>query len=248
MFVINLPEAVERRTFIEAQLRALGMTYEIFPATRGSALTADDWLAHADVRAFARYEGRSMLPGELGCALSHIGIYRQVLDRALPMALILEDDACLNPNVPRVAEALERCVSASEARAILLTWASVVGPVQRGKLWAGYQLTAAKSAVCTHGYVITRAAAERLIAALYPVRHPADCWTWMRRHGVLRIDAVVPPCITADLSLATQIPGTVNHDPMRSSLIRRSWRRVCRAWWRIGDWTVAACHRLVGPV
>jgi glycosyl transferase family 25 len=113
----------------------------------------------------------------LGCALSHIAIYRLVKERNLSHALILEDDAWLNPNLPQLLKAIAEKYPQEKRRVLLLTSCGAISLRKWEFLWSSYQINKVKSAACTHGYVVTNAAADVLIEALYPVRHVADCWT-----------------------------------------------------------------------
>ena len=73
-------------------LEAMGLIFEITDAVDGKALSKAelDTLMNcaADV---------SLSPGDVGCYMSHINICQQIVDRNIPLALIMEDDASLNP-------------------------------------------------------------------------------------------------------------------------------------------------------
>lgn len=80
---------------MERELRIAGIdSYEFVEAVDGSVL---------DLSALERYQedvatranGERMLPGEVACALSHIGIYERMLDEGMSHCLILEDDIVL---------------------------------------------------------------------------------------------------------------------------------------------------------
>ncbi len=203
IFVINLPEDNLRRIAIEKQLQSLGLDFEIFPAIRGKNLSAEETTKHYDAKWFIRHLGRPATPGEIGCALSHIEIYRQIKAQNISHALILEDDAWLNPNLPELLNAIDEKYSPEQKNVFLLTWFSAISQHNIQTLWSNYHVAKVKSAYCTHGYVVSNAAADALINALYPVIHAADCWGWLRRHRIVNIFAVFPTCITADLSYET---------------------------------------------
>ena len=244
IFVINLAEDTERRHSIEEQLTNLGLSHEMLPAVKGKLLSPDDRRNSYDELRFVRNEGRSALPGELGCALSHIEAYRLVVERKLPYALILEDDAWLNPNVPQLLKAIERQYPPSEANVFLLTWFNALGSRKLGALWSSYHVADVKSAYCAHGYVVSNAAAEALVKALHPVRHLADCWNWLRRHRVVRVLAVVPTCITADLSYATRTSGELAETVAGRSRVGFLRHKLHRVIWRLVDHGSAVSSRL----
>ena len=147
IFVINLPEDKERRHAIEGQLGRLGLSYEVLPAIRGAQLTPDERRRQYDEKWFVRNEGRPALPGELGCALSHLAAYRLVVERKIPYALILEDDAWLNPNLPQLLQAIEKKYLPTEKNVFLLTWISAMSGRNHGELWSSYHVAEMKSCV-----------------------------------------------------------------------------------------------------
>ena len=243
IFVINLPEDTERQRAIDIQLRGLGLAYELFPAIRGKLLTPAEKAQHYNETWFVRNEGRPALPGELGCALSHIAVYRLIRERNISHALILEDDAWLNPNLPQLLQAIEQRYPPSQKNVFLLTWFSAISTRKFDTLWASYHLADIKSALCTHGYVISNAAADALIKALYPVRHVADCWGWLQRHGIVRIRAVFPTCITADMAFETRTTSELSTASDQRPLSKRLARKIYRGFWWMFDRMLATLHR-----
>jgi glycosyl transferase family 25 len=244
IFVINLPEDAARREAIEKQLHELGLSYDIFPAIRGKLLSPQEKARHYDEKWFVRNEGRPALAGELGCALSHIGVYRLIQERNLSHALILEDDAWLNPNLPQLLEAIDRKHDPDQKNVFLLTWFSAISMGGYKTLWSAYHLAKVKSALCTHGYVVSNAAAGALVDSLYPVRHVADCWDWLRRHGIVDIWAVFPTCITTDLSYETSTTPELARRPIKRPLLKRLARKAYRGFWWFYDRALAMMRRV----
>lgn len=244
IFVINLPEAASRREAIERQLCQFNLTFELVPAIRGKSLTPQERQRHYDEKRCLRTFGRALGAGELGCSLSHITCYRKMIEKKISHALILEDDAWLNPNLPQILEVLETESASSQPEVILLTWASPVANPYR-RLWAGYGLQPVCSAQCTHGYVLTLAAAEALLDALYPVHNVPDCWDWVLKHNVVQIQAVIPPCITANLSYDSAIAPEIQTMVTAWSWRQRLLFKLSRVWWKSIDTTVAIWNRYV---
>ena len=87
-FFINLDHDTGRRAALERQLDALGLPYSRFPGVYGKALPADELARHYD-HARATGQSRELTVGEVGCALSHLGVYRAMIEQNLPYALIL---------------------------------------------------------------------------------------------------------------------------------------------------------------
>lgn len=191
-FFINLDHDTARRDALERQLDALGLPHSRFPGVYGKALAAAELSRDYDhARAIDR--SRELTVGEVGCALSHLGVYRAMLEQNLPYALILEDDAKLGPDVPAVLNALSRQVSPDEPVVTLLTH------IDRYYKRSAKPLTADHSTVklanyqwLAHGYFVTRAAAKRMVEQLYPVWLAADYWHKFEREGIVQMRAVVP--------------------------------------------------------
>lgn len=92
VIVINLPDAVERRTFQEQQLQKLSLNYTILVAT-----SVDD----IDEKTYKQHYNdwlRSLKKTEVACYYSHKKCWDKVISSNQP-ALILEDDAYLSDNI-----------------------------------------------------------------------------------------------------------------------------------------------------
>lgn len=86
---INLDRAGERRLFMERQGERLGLAFE-----RVRAVEAGEIDAALSARLNGRWE-RPLTPAELGCFLSHHGLWREIAEGSAPV-LVLEDDAILS--------------------------------------------------------------------------------------------------------------------------------------------------------
>src|SRR5689334_15482310 len=92
--VINLPQAEGRRRLMQAQLEQPGMPkYAFVPGVDGRALPDAEVAKVYDLEKTKSDFGRALTRGELGCALGHVAAYREIVARALPVALVFEDDA-----------------------------------------------------------------------------------------------------------------------------------------------------------
>ena len=102
VFYINVASRLDRRQFMEDQFARLGLAAERIEAVTPAEITEADRRAYCD-------PGRTswMTDGEFACNLSHLGVWRLLLERGLAHALILEDDAVLSASLPRFLEAIE---------------------------------------------------------------------------------------------------------------------------------------------
>lgn len=191
-YVINLDREFERRNEISAQLLAQDIPFSVFPAVDGHLLDGEA-VARAYDEAAARKGYRELSRGELGCALSHLGVYRQILADKVDHALVLEDDARLGPDVKQVLRELAVAIPASSPLVVLLSH------VDKYTRWSSQPLGETASLVRrygewwrAHAYFITRAAAAAMLENLYPVQCAADCWSRFEKRGVIEVKALVP--------------------------------------------------------
>lgn len=95
VYVITLRRCVDRQ---ESMKRLLdGMSYELFWAVDGNALSAEEVAALTDAASIRANCGRGLSRGEIGCSLSHRYVCEDALRRGFSRVLVLEDDARLLP-------------------------------------------------------------------------------------------------------------------------------------------------------
>jgi glycosyl transferase family 25 len=94
IFVISLVGS-KRRENIARQLSRWPGTWSFIDAVYGRDLTDEDVARCYDERAVIRRIGRPMTRGEIGNSLSHLSIYRRMIEEGIPRAIVLEDDALL---------------------------------------------------------------------------------------------------------------------------------------------------------
>ena len=184
-YVVNLPQSLDRRENILAECARFGLEPEIFPAVYGKNLTDEELRARVDSLALDVFS-----KGEIGCSLSHLGIYRDMIEKNIPVAFVLEDDIAFLRDPRPVLDGLEQTTTGDSPEMYLLTRNKPADqmiddgrPVRtidgcrfyRG--WRGFG---------TYGYVITRKAAANLIALQTPMKFAADWWKVFRTFGALR--------------------------------------------------------------
>src|SRR5689334_19676770 len=90
-FLINLDRSPDRLTHMQAQLAALDIKAERVSAVDGR----DRVPAHLRSQ-FAT--STNLTSAEVGCYASHLAVMEIIRDRQLPHAVVLEDDANLQPD------------------------------------------------------------------------------------------------------------------------------------------------------
>jgi len=191
-FIISLPKDRNRREYLEKQLQKLAIPFSVIEAVHGESLSAEELAASYDRKKAINLFNRELSKGEIGCALSHLSIYKRMIAEDIPHALILEDDArILDDDLPATLSTLAQRYTERTPVAVLLNH------VQRYDGATGLQLDDTRRiydayrGVCAHGYFVTKAAADILARDLYPVYVVADKWEYFQEK-FLPVKALVP--------------------------------------------------------
>jgi glycosyl transferase family 25 len=228
IFVINLEQEAERRKEMRRQLDALGAAFEFVAAVDGRSLSAVELAENYDT-AKAKREREVMTLPEIGCALSHLAVYRKVVAENLPGALILEDDAKLSGDTLTVANRLSALIPPDEARVVLLNHVPRYLRRSRMPLTATHSLVQPHSLCwCAHGYFVTRTAAARLLDKLHPVWITIDHWRRVQETDAVTVSAVTP--FVVSLAPAAEHSSIANRGVKERGLaggLLRLRRRYC---------------------
>lgn len=192
VFVVNLDRHPDRLASINKQLGDLGLPYQRISAVDGNKLTQLELDTVYDPVLCKRLLGRELARGEIGCAMSHLSICRQMVDESIEVACVLEDDAQLNPALPSILDALECFGKDQKPIVCLLTHVGRYTDWGAMPINSTHRICKTVHAFCTHGYVINRAAAKALLEHNHKINHPIDFWNDLSSMGVLQVRAVVP--------------------------------------------------------
>ncbi len=206
IFLINLEKNQERLLAMDQQLRAFNLVYERVDAILGRALSSQALKQVYSRTRSALARGQGLKLGEIGCALSHLKIYKRMVDEQIDCALILEDDLMLSKDFPNVVAQVEAFVDKREKQVVLLSnYDGEVAECAQG-------ICVAKEVTCADGYCVTLPAARMLLHANYPVITEADCWPrWLKRFGLSMFRAY-PTTIVQDCQrFGTEINNTEEH-------------------------------------
>ncbi|MCR8726832.1 glycosyltransferase family 25 protein [Frigidibacter sp. ROC022] len=223
LFILTMPDDTARRAPLVDWLEARGIGHELFFGVDGRGGLAPEWEASIDRAAARRRMGRNMGDAEFACALSHQEILRAVVERGLPGAVVLEDDA-------RPTEALATFLKERtylRAPMILLdhsnTW------VIRGSAESyGAGLTAHRVALSPFratGYSVSARAAAEIRALSLPISFIPDWPCDIREVGAV---ALMP----RPVGHPEPLPGQSHLEPQRQDVQHRRGRFLQPAYWR----------------
>lgn len=190
-FVINLDDEFLRRESISQQLDKINAQYNIFSAVNGNAMTNDELNdVYSESGAILR-QSRPLTPSEIGCALSHIRVYEKIIENKIDAALIIEDDAILEDDFPRVLREIGKIIKPAEREVFLLSKCEHLGEIKL-ILPCGYKVCEMKVGYYTSSYIITYAGAKALVNTLFPIHDVADCWNRLQGIGAIEIYGIDP--------------------------------------------------------
>jgi glycosyl transferase, family 25 len=198
IWVLSLARATDRRRSIEAGFGALGLPFELIDAIDGRSedvsAEASQWRSRFEI-------GRPLSPGEIAASLTHLRAYQRIVDDGVPYAVIVEDDVEPTPALIDVLGALDDLPPDWD----VVTLHSLF-PSARPRPLAGPPLVG-EFRVCTYERmpygsqccVVSRAAAERLLAVGRPVRFPPDDLVFRPRPARLKYYGIEPsPVVHGD--------------------------------------------------
>ena len=173
IYVLNLERSPERRAFILGHLASMDLPANIFPAVDGRTLDIPELEGKGIYRdAVARDKfSRSLSAAEIGCALSHVGLYEKLVQEGVEAALVLEDDAMLVNGFREQLATLMSELPADWDVVQLIFKCEDVEPFS--PCLVRFPMRTAMP-VAAAGYLISRAGAMKLVANAYPLRYPAD--------------------------------------------------------------------------
>jgi GR25 family glycosyltransferase involved in LPS biosynthesis len=227
-FVIHLERAAGRRPTVEALMGALPVPSEILPAVDGRLLPPEAvGAAYVRARHAPRYPFSLGLP-EIGAFLSHRAAWRRIVDEGLDCAVVFEDDAAVDPE--RFSEVLDFLASERDRWSYALMPAAGLEPpgevlARRGSLALIRPHAPPLRAI---GQVVSREAAERLLAVTAPFDRPVDTFLQMNWVTGLTLLAVTPTPIR-DVSRET---GGTTVQRKRMGLLQRLHHEAMRPVYR----------------
>ncbi|MFU1478848.1 glycosyltransferase family 25 protein [Roseovarius sp. C7] len=223
-FILHLTRATARRENAKRLRDDCGLPAEIWPAVDGAAMDDRDLKARVDAGLFAPRYPFPLRTGEIGCFLSHRQIWAEILRRDLDHALILEDDAGLDPDQFAQALALAHA-HLDRFGYIQFQTRAARGPARLVAAQGACQLLLPQmGGLRTTGQLIDRASAERLLAASERFDRPVDTFVQSHWHTGLRPAMILPSGLS---EIADQLEGSTIQSARKSfpEKLRREWLR-----------------------
>lgn len=170
-YCINLDSKNERWEQMQEHFAAIFPDMERFPAVLGRSL--EKYPDNVHDFSYRLHVGRRILPGEVGCYLSHLGVLQRFLESDREFALICEDDIIPQKSLGPLLENLLAQSYAWEFVRLHHYCCHKAIPCcgLRNDYRLGMSFGGKISSAC---YLVSRRGARRLLRKLTPVREPYD--------------------------------------------------------------------------
>lgn len=219
--ILHLARASARRANVDKLLAHPLLDGAVFDAVDAREMPQPERDAHLTPTAFAPPYPFPLKAGEIGCFLSHKGMWDQIIAQGGPV-LILEDDVILGPGF---ADALSLAQNHIEAFPFIqLQTRPSSGPVLHQSGAAALRQPDITQ-LRTTAQLVAPAAARQLLERCATFDRPIDTFLQSHWHTGLKIAAISPSGISED---GDAMGGsTIQSSARRSALqsLQREWRR-----------------------
>ena len=201
VFVINLKRSRERRDHTTKQLNDLGVPFQIIEAIDGVELSDQEIRNNRDYGIYKSGCHSSYLrKEEIGCVLSHLKIFRKMIDEKIELACILEDDNDYSKEFKNLL--IDGNLNTSEWDILYLGHHSAC-TTREAQVSNKKHLISADSVIGepievpygAYAYILNIEAAKKILKLAFPVRMPFDSYIGNAPAIGIRTSLISPPCI-----------------------------------------------------
>ncbi len=227
IFVINLSKSVNRKNHIINMFKPLDINYQFFEAVDGTQLTQQKIAEIYDQKMAKKLRGRDLTLGELGCSLSHLGIYKKMLSENMEKVIILEDDACIGKNFVKIIKQINYFPNDWEL--VLLGYVipkhnCKIAQFKMNNVPNYYLYKSISHFSAAHGYIINQNGAKKILKVNRKIYSPIDHFTG--NYKTVNFYVVHPEVIHANLP---RFPSDIGKDRFKEkNIIRKKLQKRSR--------------------
>lgn len=230
-YVINLEQNRARRENSRRQFAEQGVAFSVINAVNGRELDEETVARVYDAGAARRRFKHELTRPEIGCYLSHLAAWTEIVKSGAGGGFVFEDDfEVVSPLAPILAKLTELAGSGGARWDVVKLFSLKPKPriVDSAPLIDGYQLVVPYQVpTCLLGYGIRRATAEKLLATALPFFRPVDEDMKFFWEKGIAVSLVSPsPVQVGDQQTVT---GTIG-DSRKTSHRATLGRRLVRSW------------------
>lgn len=229
-FILHLERATGRLANVRRLADACGLPSEVFPAVDGRSVDPGELERVAGEQAFAPTYPFDLNPGEAGCFLSHRAIWERIVQGAEDAALVMEDDAGIEP------DAFAKALGLASRHVLRLGYVQFQRRPAAGRRFDVdhtdvVHLTVPQvSGLQTTAQLISKQAAARLLDASAVMDRPIDTLVQSHWHTGLRAAEIFPSGVS---DISRVIGGSTLGTPTRRRLPQLAWRETVRTRYRL---------------
>ncbi|MBY4753325.1 glycosyltransferase family 25 protein [Burkholderia dolosa] len=219
---ISLKKSTDRRQNMTAQFANHGIDGRFFDAIESEG--DGQSVHHYNARARTFLYGKPLTRGEIGCYLSHREVWKQLLSSGDDAWCVMEDDIVLLPGFTAATRELAAC---REHWDIVRLYGIFKNPqIEYAALPSGTRLMWMDvHPLGTQCYVITRAAAQRMLAHSEKIMHPIDDTIDQNWKHKLRL-YITSPEFVADGNFASTIGPLAGRQSLGYRLCVKPFRKL----------------------
>ncbi len=245
IFVINLEKDIERRESIVVQMESLSMPFEFFKGYYAKKMPKEEISMHYDRKKTYRNLCFDMVPAQIGCALSHLMLYKKIIEENIDAACVFEDDVILPQDIKDNLNFIISKMSNIIPQIFLLSPVETNGVILFES--QGFTVEEFKSGYFTSAYVLNSLAAKSLYKNLYPISNVADCWAYVKRHNYVQLLATNPGLVEQDQDVFGSSTNMDLNNNEISKIAKTFKYKISRAFWLTIDFFEAFYDRNFNP-
>ena len=199
VYVVNLKSDEERKKNIIYEIKKQNIkNYEIIDAVAGNKLNKNELntLTFKNKNNINPWNSK-MSPSQIGCALSHIKIYKKFINTESKYAFVLEDDAIFLKDFENKIKNLIIKNFKYKKQIMLLSELKEFYP-KAIDTKDNYEIVNVSNAFFTHGYIINKEAAKAIISFNFPVKTVADNFVLFKIYCGVKITGLNPFLLKQD--------------------------------------------------
>ena len=196
VFVINMEQDIEKKEHMIKLCHKKNISPTFIDATIGKELQSRNT---NNIHSF-KHVNQHLSHGEIGCALSHIDIYKKIVNDKIPFSLILEDDINIFGDIKGLLEQLMTLPHSWHIIHLGHHSMSSRSRLTKGSKWNAHKLLnqyklqlPCEISGGTYGYLISYEGANQLLSELSSLDKPIDHYTGSDKHCNLLL--LSPPVI-----------------------------------------------------
>ena len=197
-FVINLEKDHEKKIHMKQMAQKNDLNPIFIDGIYGASLNSNYISQHYSEKLAKKNIGRSLTKGEIGCALSHLSIYRKMIEEKIDAALILEDDVFFEFNMAKLSTLIKQLPTNWEC--ILLGHHSKFSRDDVGiaSFWGRKRIDDCLDIIRFsdrvaggYGYLINQSGAKKRLKEYGVICKPTDYWV----DKTINLYGITPPVI-----------------------------------------------------